>query len=64
MERKFLLNLVRPKRNDNGVTSVVTSGAACAYVHIGSENVDELSFAFVTPLRAEHNGDCMLPESA
>src|SRR5580692_10247508 len=38
--------------DDHGVTGVVPSGYACDVVERAGEVVDDLAFAFVTPLRA------------
>lgn len=39
--------------NNNGVTGVVTAGAASADLSLRRENIDELALALVSPLGAE-----------
>ena len=58
VERKRLLDLLRADGHDDGVPGVVAPGAPRADVEVGGEDVDELAFALVAPLRSEHDGDC------
>lgn len=39
--------------NYNGMTRIVSSSTACTYVGFYCEDIDELAFALVTPLRAK-----------
>ena len=59
VERERLLDLLGADGDDDRVSSVVPAGAARADVEVGGEDVDELAFALVAPLRPEHDGDCI-----
>lgn len=42
--------------DDDGMSGVVPACTACTDVGLSSEDVDELAFALVAPLRSEHDG--------
>ena len=59
MESKGLLHVVRAHGRDDGVSRVVASCAACAYIRFAREDIYKLSLSLVAPLGAKDNGDCM-----
>ena len=64
MERERLANLLRAHGHDDRVPGVVPSSASRAYIEVGGKDVDELAFAFIAPLRAEHDRRCARPASS
>ena len=59
MERKRLHHFCLPHWHDYRVPRIVPARTARADVNVGSEDVDELAFAFVAPLRAQHDRYCV-----
>ena len=51
-----LISIPSRDRDDNGMSSVVPSGAPRANVRVDRQNVHKLSFSFVSPLCPKHDG--------
>lgn len=58
MKGKLGLFLLGTYGDDDGVSCIVAPRTTSYHVHVSAEDVDELSFALVSPLRAKHDGDC------
>src|SRR5258707_14411988 len=45
--------------HDDGMPSVITTSATSTHINVRGEYIHQLPLALVTPLRSEHNRDCM-----
>lgn len=59
MKSKGSGNLLRTDGDDDCMTGIITTRTSRADVDVGREDIDEFTFAFVTPLSAEDDSDCI-----
>jgi hypothetical protein len=55
MECECRLDIIRTDRYYDRMPSIVSPGTSCTDIDFSGKDVYQLAFAFVTPLRAQHN---------